>query len=1087
MLIINEFRYALRQPLIWLCIVFSMLFAYVLSTGITVIDVNITKQFQLKLITIQMMSLPLVIGVLSPLFFLRDHHANMDELISVTPVKPFYRGLTRVVATLVASIGIAVACMVTMMLVNIFLLGLQASFFITVLLNFAFLVLPNLFFLIVIGYLVCKKSASSLLCYVTFGVIWIGYILLASITGNPVLAGSSIVSLSFYNLFKLIDPFGFTALISQFSTTDWYINWLLIGNRLVVMVISSWLLFYGLTSQSKNVSSKTSTIATNKRASILARWLKKSSNVKRYQQKLADDITKVDSSLINYQSVRINKNSINVLCSLYKTSFKFLLFNRVTIAILCLWPLLIFNEVMSSSGYAGALLSMDYTTLDVINRFAFNMLPVMGTFMMVLWSWQLCTYDRNLKIAEMLAATPIKNYQMIVAQLLVLTSMLVLFLLSTFLGASIAQWLSQSEYQASTYLLAFLLIALPTMLIGWCFIGIFNLCRSPLTAAIIISFILLAKFSPLMTVLGITHTFFNIAWAPIQEPELFWGYRSSMTTYWPYMQVWLVAMLTFVVIAIIWSYRGVGLSRSGVKRHHSWLLLPVGVSAALFIQLHLQLVDEKPLTNSDKREAFKAEYEHNYRQWQNIIQPSVKHIEAHVDFYPKAQKANFSLTYTLSNHHHSEIKKVLIGRAGFYHWTEVSLEGANRVQFDQALNQAVFEFEHAMQPGEERTLSTEFTFQQPVLWPAGGHQFVTPELSYLRGVPLLPTIGYQESYELRDRQLRADYHLTVKKEELPTKVFAYEQTRQGRYDWLTVSSTVTTAKGYQVLSQGELTSKTIANGRSVFKFNSQSPFRAIPTWLTMPFEAISMQQGPVKLQVFTPNKGDAAELNLKAMADTLEWFATNIRPYRAKQLSLVNVPWIGATGYALPQIMLIHNNVGFRAYPSKNAGFDQRYRRAVHETAHQWFGHDIGNGVNNDHAFLIESMAKYIELVLLEQHYGKDAADALIAYEQMRYQQSTLTEIGKSVALIDATQSYDQYSRATLVFAKLRETVGDKIIISALKALWQTHGYPNSPANSMDFVRSLKQAVITNEGYSKNNPTITLIDELFLKPETHVL
>jgi hypothetical protein len=633
------------------------------------------------------------------------------------------------------------------------------------------------------------------------------------------------------------------------------------------------------------------------------------------------------------------------------------------------------------------------------------------------------------------------------------------------------------------------------MLVGWCFVGIFNLCRLPITAMIIISFILLAKFSPIMTVLGLTHTFFNIAWAPIQEAELFWGYRSSISTYWPYMQVWLVAILTFVVIAIIWSYRGVGLSRSGIKRYHSWLLLPVALSALLFTQLHLQLVDEKPLTNSHKREAFKAEYEHNYAQWQNKIQPSIKHIDAQVDFYPHAQKAKFLLTYTLVNHHQSEIKQVLVGRAGYYHWAEVNFSGANRVEFDQALNQAVFEFEQPMQPGEERTLSTEFTYQQPELWPAGGHQFVTPEISYLRGVPLLPFIGYQENYELRDPQLRADYNLSVKKAEKPTSLFAYEQTRQGSYDWITLSSKVTTEQGYQVISQGELTSQTTANGRSVFKFKSHTPFRAIPTWLTVPFDAISMEQGHVKLQVFTPNKGEAAELNLKAMADTIDWFATNITPYRAKQLTLVDVPWVGSTGYATPQVMLIHDNVGFRARPSIGAGFDQRYRRAVHETAHQWFGHDIGNGVNNDRAFLIESMAKYIELVLLEKHYGKTAVDGLIAYEKTRYQQRTLTDIGKSVALIDATQGYDQYSRATLVFAKLRETVGDKVIISALKALWQAHGYPNSPANSMDFVRSLKREVIASgvnrEGNSKNdsekNKILALIDALFLKPDTHFL
>lgn len=88
-------------------------------------------------------------------------------------------------------------------------------------------------------------------------------------------------------------------------------------------------------------------------------------------------------------------------------------------------------------------------------------------------------------------------------------------------------------------------------------------------------------------------------------------------------------------------------------------------------------------------------------------------------------------------------------------------------------------------------------------------------------------------------------------------------------------------------------------------------------------------------------------------------------------LHIVAAPKFGGTGYALPEIILIGNKVGFRASPSFDAGFDQRYRRAVHETAHQWFGHDIGNSVPDDSAFLVESMAKYIELVMIEKRYGQ--------------------------------------------------------------------------------------------------------------------
>jgi len=38
----------------------------------------------------------------------------------------------------------------------------------------------------------------------------------------------------------------------------------------------------------------------------------------------------------------------------------------------------------------------------------------------------------------------------------------------------------------------------------------------------------------------------------------------------------------------------------------------------------------------------------------------------------------------------------------------------------------------------------------------------------------------------------------------------------------------------------------------------------------------------------------------------------------------------------------------------------------------------------------------------------------------------------------------------------LRQQLGDQVISRALRQLWQQHGYPQTPATSMDFVRALQ-------------------------------
>jgi len=58
--------------------------------------------------------------------------------------------------------------------------------------------------------------------------------------------------------------------------------------------------------------------------------------------------------------------------------------------------------------------------------------------------------------------------------------------------------------------------------------------------------------------------------------------------------------------------------------------------------------------------------------------------------------------------------------------------------------------------------------------------------------------------------------------------------------------------------------------------------------------------------------------------------------------------------------------------------------------------------------------------------------------------------------IMDSLEGHDQYSRATLVFARLRTELGDAVITAALKQLWQQHRYPARPASAMDFVRALR-------------------------------
>ena len=1056
----NEWRYILRQPIALLSILLPAVFAYMLAMGLDTGDSNKLKQFEFNLIAWQMLCLPVLVAALAPGLFLKDNIYNMRELIVSTHTSYLKRTFSRITLLISLCLLISIisysAILISYSLQNETNLSLDFNYLKSLSYNLFLMVFPSLILLASIALILCTVQKSIVVVYAFFGALWLSYLMIASMTGSPILAGSSIVNTQLYDALFWFDPFAITASMSQFESSG-SSQWLegVFVSRAFYIALSASIIYWSLFKyNSELVSTKNKT---NKG---------KSQKIK----------------LKTYKQIKAPNKFIYSLTTpmftLCKTPLQQLLASKLTLLILLSWVILIFNTAASGLNYAEPFSILNSNSIDALNRVSFDVLPVLGAFLVALWSWQITTRESAFNFSQLVAATPIKNNQLILGHVFVICFMVFILLVLTAIGCVLAQLFFESEFYPVHYIKQLSLSGLPLMLLGSLFVAIFHLCRSNLTAGFIISLILLVKFTPVMSNLGLTHTLWQIADSPLQEPDSFWGYQNSLSVFWPYMKVWLLVVPTTILCSFALTHRGTGLMQIKTENFPKVLFIPIFISLFSISDLHYKLLNEKPLMTSDKREAFKAQYETQYAVWKTKPQPSIVHIDADVAIFPEQQIAKFKLNYQIKNKTNTEITQVLIGRSKHYPLEEVHIKGAHKTHFDKKLNQAVFTFDKPLKVGESTSVETKFTFEQPKLWPIRSHQIVSADFSYLRSVPLLPTIGYQKNYELTAQSLREDYNLADNSHLKPSELFKQPHNSVGNYEFTTIKTRLSTKLGYQGIGQGKLTKQWQQDNRSFFEFETADPIRAIPTWMSVPFSAISKDNNKVALNVYTPRKNQAADINLKAMDDTLNWFNEIGLPYSGSQLNIIAVPDFGPTGYALPQLMLISDSVGFRAQPSENAAFDQRYRRAVHETAHQWFGHQVGNGVHEDNAFLIESMAKYVELVLIENHYGKAAMQSLVEYETTRYEHAKRNNIQAPIALVDATLNHDQYSRATMVFSQLREVLGDEIITEAINLLFTEHAYPLNPATSMDFVRKLKQVANKNTEFKNSN----IIDELLLQP-----
>jgi hypothetical protein len=110
-----------------------------------------------------------------------------------------------------------------------------------------------------------------------------------------------------------------------------------------------------------------------------------------------------------------------------------------------------------------------------------------------------------------------------------------------------------------------------------------------------------------------------------------------------------------------------------------------------------------------------------------------------------------------------------------------------------------------------------------------------------------------------------------------------------------------------------------------------------------------------------------------------------------------------------------------------------------------------------DGLFLVESLAKYVELTLLRRKHGAESVQRLVDYELGRYHGGRARAVDAEEPLVLADATHVVYSKASVVFYQLLDALGEEPINRTLSELWRRHYYPEPPATSLDFVRELKR------------------------------
>jgi hypothetical protein len=1031
----NEWRLQSRNPLVWIALAIVAGFSLVVADG-SPADPDSSATFALLRINlfIPAFMLPFLAGALGPLFYLRETDHGMAELFGAYAITTRQWLGIRLGNFTFLLVG---ACLIAQLGFVAVLAGDHPGQLLTMLGHSAlWLVVLHLPACLIwtsgMAWLACRTAGSGFL-YAAAGLGWMAYLAIASLVGLPLIAGSDVVFPAMWQAMLVLDPYGATAMISappESGLLQWReVN--LAAGRIVWLAICLLVL-----SRIRNLPSHAARLVTSRAGAA---------------EPAADQ---PELRLRWFDRVGQSHFAIHV---------RYFVRDRIFVILVGGWIALLLPEAYGGTDYAEELSRLVPDSRDALNRVVWDVVPIAGALLLLYAADRVCRLYPATRMNELYAATPHCSARLMAVQVVMLWAIALFFMVLAGLSIVAAQLLAGSAIQPVEYLHQ-LGLSLPVwLLLALLLTAIHGFIRLRVVANLACLLVAVLGFTNLAPGLGLEHPLWRPLATPLSEPDHYWGFAGSLTGHLRYLLFWLPTCLAAALLATAWHHRTVAFSpvpwRRAGRNHAALLAIPlVALAVSQGSGIDRTLRQEGLLVSTEDRARQRADYERRYADWAGRPHPDVDRIIAKVDFHAAGNRVELRAQLRLVNRTAGPITELLVGRNRLDRAGRLVLPGASILHRDAALGQTVYRFDQPLAPGGTIMLDFATELVQSGIEPAAFPYVLRRSFSSLPAHAVLPVIGFRRELTLRDPAIRRQQGLPELRLTPPSGLPAPAAGSLAP-GLLELEALISTDADLHAIAQGDLVRQWRAGGRSHFLYRTTGPVRNHPVFYAVPWQPQVWEAGAVRIESYSPQPLGGDDLNVLAMRDTLAWLGHDIAPYPGKTLRLVAVPEIGPSGYAYPEIIEISHRLGFRAHQEPGAGFSQVYRRAAHETAHQRFGHLLGHGIPDENAFLVESLAKYAELVLIERRYGRKAMEALVQFERDRYRQARMGTERPVSPLIDAVASEDIYSRATLAFACLRSEVGDQPIIDALRRMAAQSRETLTPARSIDFVQALKAAV----------------------------
>jgi ABC-2 type transport system permease protein len=564
------------------------------------------------------------------------------------------------------------------------------------------------------------------------------------------------------------------------------------------------------------------------------------------------------------------------------------------------------------------------------------------------------------------------------------------------------------------------------------------------------------------------------------------------------------AVLLAMVTNLLWV-RGMEVSwRNRLKLARSRFSFPTGIGFAvcgiLFIAVGGYIyynthVLNRLLTTSRFQEE-RAQYEIKYKRYQSVPQPRLVDVKLDVDLYPERRLATFRGTEWLENKTDAAIDEIAVTiwpqdvsiiPLPQFEIRKLSFAGGQTpVLEDRAHGFFIYRLAQPLAPHGRITLDFDLTFPNPGFvnsMPNGAlvHNGIFVNSGYI------PFIGYLQDVELIDDSARHRHGLQKydgfpKLEDMRGRLNNYGASDA---DWVTFEGTVSTSPDQIAIMPGYLQKEWVQEGRRYFHYKSDAPFETgIVSINSARYAVMSDRWHDVNLGIYyQPGHEFDLDRMMNGMKAALDYCSNSFGPFQFKQLRIIEFPRYGDYAESFPNTIPFSEGIGFITYvdPNKKDAINLPLFVTAHETAHQWWGHQVMSSNNEGATALVETLAQYSALEIMKHTYGADSMTKFLRYQLNGYLRGRAQEHDEEKPLlrVEPQQGYIHYDKGGQVMYALADYIGEDRVNQALATLVKDWAFKSPPyPSSLDMVNDLKKVTPPEFQYLYEDwfDTITLFD-----------